>query len=675
MKLFDFVSVKLTLFLIIGILFGFYFLIPLIVSGTILVFLFLILLISYSKNMRISFPYFGVLTYLTTVCLGVFIVTFANPKNLNSHYSQQSITENNVWKIKVREVLKKNSYTTNYIVEAKILDNRTVSGKLLLNIKADSALTNTLSVDDEIWLVSNASLISSPLNPHQFDYKDYLKKQGIYHRLQIDANRYSKTVNPSKTLIGAASNFRDQLIKKLKQASFGVEELGVIEALLLGQRNDLSNKTYDNYKDAGAVHILAVSGLHIGIILLILQFLLKPLEILPRGKPVKLILILLLLWIFAFIAGLSPSIFRAVMMFSFIAYALHLNRPSNTFNILALSMFFILLVQPMVLFQVGFQMSYTAVFSIVWIYPKLQRFWYPENWILRKGWQLLSVSCAAQLGVLPISLLYFHQFPSLFFISNLVVIPFLGIILGLGILVVTLVYFDSLPYYLAIGYNFLIRIMNDVIAWVAKQEAFVLRDIPFDKVQLVLTYGLIIFLVASLSKPTFKKISKFLIVVLCFQFWLSYNQWQLDKTEQLILGHQTANTFFLHQKGNRLTLLGQENDYTKRITTTHKIAERIDSVDNDTLKNRYTFDDKQLHIIDSLGIFSAAKNLDYLVLTQSPKINLERVIDSTQPKLVIMDGSNYKSYVKRWKQTCLKKEIPFHYTGEKGAFYFELENY
>ena len=164
----------------------------------------------------------------------------------------------------------------------------------------------------------------------------------------------------------------------------------MIQALLLGKRDDISETNYNNYKNAGVVHILAVSGLHVGIILFLLEFILSPLERLPKGKTIKLIVVVLLLWGYAFVAGLSPSIFRAVTMFSFVAYALYLSRPTNLFNIIALSMLFILLVKPLFLFQVGFQMSYAVVFAIVWIYPKLQKFWFPENIIIRKTWQLLS---------------------------------------------------------------------------------------------------------------------------------------------------------------------------------------------------------------------------------------------------------------------------------------------
>ena len=140
-----------------------------------------------------------------------------------------------------------------------------------------------------------------------------------------------------------AAKIRNHIIEKLKKENFGTEELGVIQALLLGQRNEITSEIDADYKNAGAYHILALSGLHIGILLGLLHFLLKPLELLPKGRTVKLVVIVVLLWGFALLAGLSASILRAVAMFSFVAYALYLNRPTSNFNILALSLFFILL--------------------------------------------------------------------------------------------------------------------------------------------------------------------------------------------------------------------------------------------------------------------------------------------------------------------------------------------
>ncbi|WP_396591576.1 ComEC/Rec2 family competence protein [Allomuricauda sp. R78024] len=671
MRFFNFVSIKLTICLIAGIILGFYFEVALYISFFALLALLPCLYLFQKKQSRDGFPFFELITVLTTILLGVFIVSLSKSKKLSHHYSNKEINGVKQWELKILEVLKPNQYAQRYVAKVISVENEKSTGKIVISLPADSTL-NKLKVDDEFILFSNAETIRPPLNPYQFNYRDYLKKQGIYHQIRTGFNAVQLKENSAKTIFGLTSNFREHIISKLKNENFGEDELAVIQALLLGKRDDISESTYNNYKDAGAVHILAVSGLHVGILLLLFQFLLSPLERLPKGKSIKLILIVFLLWTYAFIAGLSPSIVRAVTMFSFLAYAMYLNRPTNSFNIIALSMFFILLIKPLFLFQVGFQMSYAAVFAIIWIYPKLQRFWFPENIVIRKIWQLLAVSIAAQLGVLPVSLFYFHQFPALFFISNLLIIPFLGLILGMGILVIFLSIFDNLPNFMVVMYNAIIKIMNSTIDWVAKQEGFIIKDIPFDVVQMVLGYLIIATLVVFLSKPKLKNIIALLAGIITLQGWSIWNQIQGQKKEALVLLHKSKNTLLLHQKATSLKLYASDSNNIGSMVNDYKISERIQSISYHKFKNNFNISGKKLYVMDSLGIYPQVKNQDYVLLTQSPKINLERVIDSLNPKMVIADGSNYRSYVSRWKQTCIKKEIPFHSTGEKGYYSFNL---
>lgn len=671
MRFFNFVSIKLIICLIAGIIIGFYFEVALHISFFVLLALLPCLYLFKKKQSREGFPFFELITVLTTILLGVFIVTLSESKKLPHHYSNKEINGVKQWELKVLEALKPNQYTQRYVAKVISVENEKSTGKIVISLPADSTL-NKLKVDDEFILFSNAEAIKPPLNPYQFNYRDYLKKQGIYHQIRTDFNAIQLKENSKTTVFGLASNFREHIISKLKNENFGEDELAVIQALLLGKRDDISESTYNNYKDAGAVHILAVSGLHVGILLLLFQFLLSPLERLPKGKNIKLILIVFLLWAYAFIAGLSPSIVRAVTMFSFLAYAMYLNRPTNSFNIIALSMFFILLIKPLFLFQVGFQMSYAAVFAIVWIYPKLQRFWFPENIVIRKIWQLLAVSIAAQLGVLPVSLFYFHQFPALFFISNLLIIPFLGLILGMGILVIFLSIFNNLPNFMVAIYNAIIKIMNSTIDWVAKQEGFIIKDVPFDVVQMVLGYLIITTLVVFLSKPKLKNTIALLAGIITLQGWGIWNQIQVQKKETLVLLHKSKNTLLLHQKAASLRLYASDSNNIGSMVNDYKISERIQSISYHKFKNNFNISGKKLYVMDSLGIYPQVKNQDYVLLTQSPKINLERLLDSINPKMVIADGSNYRSYVSRWKQTCLKKEIPFQSTGEKGYYSFNL---
>jgi competence protein ComEC len=665
------VSIKLTFWVAVGIVIGFYFEVALLLPLLLMLTLMPVLYWAAKKQRRTGFPYFEVVTSFLTLCLGFFAVSISLGKGMPDHYSKFDFSQEKVWHLKVREILKPNTFSHRYVTQIIAADNELTSGKLLVSLSVDSTLKQ-LQVDDELYIYDNPEGLRPPLNLHQFDYQDYLRKQGVQHHIKTD---YPSIVikKGSRTLYGKASNFRELIISKLKIKNFGNEELGVIQALILGKRDDISESTYNNYKNAGAVHILAVSGLHVGIILFLLEFLLSPLERLPKGKTIKIILVVLLLWSYAFVAGLSPSIVRAVAMFSFVAYALYLNRPTNSFNIIALSMLFILLVKPLFLFQVGFQMSYAAVFAIVWVYPKLQKFWFPENIIVRKSWQLVSVSVAAQLGVLPISLFYFHQFPALFFVSNLLVIPFLGLILGFGILVIILALTDLLPQFLVDGFNWVIQLMNSIIGWVARQEGFIIKNIPFDSVQLLLAYFIIIVLVIFLSRPRWKTGLVLFSGIIAFQGWIIWNQVQTHHKETIILTHRSRNTVVLHQLGDSLSIITSDSSNIGSIATNYAVAERIQKMDTSAVKNSYRIGNKKLFVMDSTAILPLEAHLDYLLLTQSPKINLERVLDSIKPKKVVVDGSNYPSLIKKWKATCIQKEIPFHYTGEKGCYVFSLK--
>lgn len=667
MKLLAFVPIKLTLLLILGILIGYF--APFDLKLSLIFLLSCTIILGYHfLNTRQGNLSFGIAAAFTVIAIGIFVSIYAQPKNHETHFSKLIKDQNPILKIKIREVLKPNTFSQNYIASVLSVDNTKSTGKLLINHQLDSTF-KLLSVDDELFLNSRISSIKPPLNPNQFDYQKYMGYLGVYDQIRLTNTNYIKLVIAPRTIMGYAQEIRSNIIKKLQKEEFGEEQLGIIQALLLGERSNISENTYTNYINAGAVHILAVSGLHIGILLLLIQFLLRPLKSLPNGKTIILITTVLLLWGFAFIAGLSPSIIRACSMFTFVAYAVYLNRPTNNFNILALSMFFVLLIiNPNLLFQVGFQMSYAAVFAIVWIYPLLQKFWFPKNKVVRYIWQLISVSIAAQLGVLPIGLFYFHQFPGLFFISNLLIVPALAIILGTGLFIIFLSLFDMVPNKLVWFYNELIGLMNTIVYWVAEQEDFILKSISFDVLQLILGYLVIVTLVYGMTRLNFKSVITFLICLFTFQTYTIFEEYAALKKIQVIIMHQTRNSVILSKNGNELNILSTDSSNAKRLVDNYAIAERINKIHYIPIKNGYKAENFNLQIIDSSGIFIETESNTTYLLTQSPKINLERLINKNKPKKIIADGSNYSSYVERWKITCSKYKIPFHYTGEMGFY-------
>ena len=171
---------------------------------------------------------------------------------------------------------------------------------------------------------------------------------------------------------------------------------------------------------------------------MILLYIFDPIKRLLKSEKGINVLIIIMLWGFAFLTGLSPSVIRAVTMFSFFAFAKIINRDTNAINTLFLSYFTLLVINPNWLFHVGFQLSYLAVFFILWLVPIWNKFYYPKHLILKKFWGIITVTLAAQIGIIPLSLFYFHQFPGLFILTNLIVLPVIGLILCLGILLIFL---------------------------------------------------------------------------------------------------------------------------------------------------------------------------------------------------------------------------------------------
>jgi competence protein ComEC len=674
MKLLDFIPVKLTLFLVLGILIGYQINISLFISAAITGVLIVLLGITWTRKKKLENLPFGILALLCTIGLGMLAIALTLPDNNTKHYSGFKLSTDPYFLLKFREILKPNDFNDRYIVEVSAIDSTPAKGRILLIVKKDT-LSHKFNVDDEIYTLKLPELIRPPLNPYEFDYAAYLKKTGVNHQLKLGSWDYIIKKDASRSLSGLTEVVRQRIISGLGTSNFGGEEFAIIQALLLGQRNSIGTDTYNNYRNAGAVHILAVSGLHIGIVLLLCQFLLSPLERLPRGRIIVLILTVILLWGYALLAGLSPSVIRAVCMFSFAAYAVYLNRPTSSFNILALSMFFILLVyDPMLLFQVGFQLSYAAVFAIFWLFPKLQRFWNPENFILKKVWQLISVSLAAQIGVLPISLFYFHQFPGLFFISNLLIIPFLGLILGMGFLIIFLMLADLLPSIISNIYNEIIHLMNKIIEWTAKQESFIFKDIPFDPMQLVLCYLLILALVYFVIYKKFKNILASALCVIALQLWAGFSVVSKSREQKIFVLHKTGTSALIYKKANTLSVHCSDSASVVKLVNNFVVAENIRKLNYISLKNSYLIKGQGLLIINNPETsFLKLLQTKYVLLGNSPKINFNRFLDSTQPKSIIVDGSNYKSDIKRWKKSCSDRKIPFHYTGEKGAFVLDIE--
>ena len=605
--------------------------------------------------------------------IGISAVYVQDARNFKNHYSHFYKEETKVV-LRISKVLKPGFYQDKYVAEVVQMHTAKTRGAVLLNIQKDS-LQELLVIDDQISVNTEFRTISPPLNPNQFNYKEYLAKQGIYHQLFIESTEFLQLSNTKNSLVGISGKFRNKIQKSLLKYNFKRDELAVITALLLGQRQEISKELLTDYASAGAIHILAVSGLHVGIILLILSFLFKPIEKIKNGTYLKALCIVLLLWMFAFIAGLSASVVRAVTMFTFLAIGQSLQRKKVVEFSLISSMLFLLILKPMFLFDVGFQLSYLAVFGIIWVQPKLVTLYHPRFLIDKKVWQLITVSIAAQVGILPLSIYYFQQFPGLFVLSNLVIIPFLGAILIGGILVIFMSLLNVLPIFLALMYGYVISLMNDFVSWVGAQEQFLFKEISISFAMMLCCYLLIFSGTLFLIKKTPRKFMYFLIVVLLIQSLYFFEERKAIEKESLIVFHKSRFSIIGKRKGLKIKI--QQNINTLKpseinIIKSYVTAEYIKYVENINFKNFIQFKEKNILIVDSLGVFQLNKLAHPIVILQhSPKINLERLIYRLKPSLIIADGSNYKSYASNWKKISIKYKVPFHDTRKKGFFKLE----
>lgn len=624
----------------------------------------------FSKKNLLQKNYFGIATYGIFFLIGITTQSIHNQRFDESHYIHKIESNHNVIGITLIEKLKSSKSNNRYFGKITSIDTSKAKGKILLNIRKDS-LQQDLMIGSKLLVNAKIYKHHEPSNPNQFDYGKYLENKSVYGQIYTDASAIKIYSQIDKSIWYYASSFRNTIIKNLEASDFRKEELNVVVALILGQQQDISSGILKDYQLAGAVHILSVSGLHVGCIMIFIGFLLKPLPHTKLGSFIRLFIILAFLWIFALIAGFSPSVTRSVVMFSFVAVGKYANRKTNIFHTLIVSMLFILLFEPSFIFDVGFQLSYCALFFIVWLQPLLSSVWQPENWLMKYFWDILTVSFAAQIGAFPLSIYYFHQFPGLFFLTNLLVLPLLGFILGLGVVVMLLAVMNIVPHFLVKALEWSIYFLNRIINWVASFESFVFENISFNWQMLLSCYLLIFTFIIYFKKPNFAKMALALGTIVLFQLCFFGTEYSHKKQEELIVFNVKRSTIISERKGEDIIVYSHDSlpkstlDFAVKPYVVGNFSS-ISKVKN--LNNVNYFNGNKILIVDSLSVFPEGSNPDIVIMTQSPKINLDRILEKSKPKMIVADASNYTTYTARWKATCDKKRIPFHSTVEKGFY-------
>ncbi|MCB9202128.1 MAG: ComEC family competence protein [Flavobacteriales bacterium] len=640
---------------------------------TLSIFTFIFFVFIYIKKSK----YFFLLGLILFISLGFswYKLYHKTPKN---HYSNVAKTENQFIKFELIQKLNFTDYYRNYIIKINSISNennwKNTSGYALLKVNQNKKVN--LSFSEKYIMFSSFKEIDSPKNPHQFDYKKYLENKNISYQLKIDTILF--TEKKSYSLKSFLADCRENLSTKIQNSPYSEDSKSIISALTLGDRTLMDSSLKEEFSKSGIIHLLAISGMHIGIIYLIFSWFYGLIFGKITSKKVLLILVLLSIWIFGIFVGLSASVFRACLMLSIYQIGLILKRPQKLLHVLGLSAFLILLYNPNQLFDVGFQLSFCAVLFIGLLNPHFDYFLHRKaNFIPKFIRSVFSMTLSAQLGTLPIVLYYFHQFSLLSLFVNVLILP-----LALGLVVfsfISLIQITFLPNFNFIHsiFDYIIFLLRKVTNFASHQDSFLFQNISITLFQVCIAFGIILCIPNLFNRK--KSLGYLLYIVflfLVFSISILYNFNLTKNKKEFIIFHQPFNSVYGFRNASCFNYLIDENTNTENtiqyIINPYITGENISSTKQ--LQNAVA----TLFNCSDLVIFKPKKytnqlpsNCNILWISHSTKVNSD-ILNSMQLKYIIVDGSNYPNYVKKIKLQ-VSDSTKLWITGEKGAFIYQFK--
>jgi len=555
----------------------------------------------------------------------------------------------------------------NYKASIKQIEGEKASGSILLKVNDTS---NSFLQKGEAYAgVFGFNALKKDAFSYGFNYEKYLLSQGITHRVWASSSNLIALPNQNNKWFRFIGGLQSKLNNSLKNQHLDSKVIQLTQALVLGNKKELDKQLSNDFAKAGVIHVLAISGLHIGFIYMLFVWLFKLVLYRHKHRIVRSVIVLLLLWLSVWFSGASASALRATTMFSCFEISRLLLRRQHPLNPLFLSVFTLFVVDPKIIFSVGFQLSVVAVASIIIGVPKLNALWVPKTFVGNYLWTIICVSLCAQIGLLPLSIYYFHQIPGLFLVANIPVMVCMPFIMGFAILIVFGSYFGILPLFVIRLYNWLVNLLITFVDWIASFEAFVLRDLYISGVSVLGCYLIFGYLRwwYSYQRLGSKYIATIIGATVSFTFVEKYTSnfkneiWVLDNYKNTILTEVTSNqvTIFSEEK-----LTEKDIDYKIKPLLGELHSQKVTY---HQLQHVYDWNDKSLLVIDDNFIPKIDKKIDVILISNSPKINVERLLENLKPNQVII-ASNNKNYLKKdWITTCKKLGVSYFDVSNKGS--------
>jgi competence protein ComEC len=588
-------------------------------------------------------------------------------------------------------VQKQNSVQVPVLVFAEVNPDVIVQKNcpLLLYLQKDDRV-DSIRVGSEILLEARLNTIRNSGNPGAFDYRTYMARKGFFLQAYIKSENWKLIDKDNSLGFGAlVHNIRAYILSVLQSGSLSGQESAVASAILLGHDDLLDPDLKSAFANAGAMHILCVSGLHVGIIYLFLNFVFSFLRKIKYGKIIQTILVVLLIWMYAALTGFSPSVLRAATMFSFVAFGRSMQRQTYIYNTLAASAFLILWFNPMSLFEIGFQLSYSAVFFIVWLQPLLKKLFYVKFWLLRKTWDIVTVSIAATLGTLPLSVFYFHQFPNYFILTNIMVIPLSFLIVFCGIfLLVT----SFLPFFTTV-FSFVLKLLltalNSSVQFVDDLPGATTDGLFINAHQLVLSYSLLLLFFLFFITRNYKILKYLMASFLLFLLSVNYDKIERLKRNEIVVYNINGGfgiDFIAGQDHYFLTDKETYNDERKmKFNVENHWLEsglnpaQIIYLDEQKRCNGFfkkdgliIFQNKTMLLVDqecNPMLFDSLQP-DIVFLSKDPNVSIAEIDQLFRPENIILLSNNKAYNLKKWQKEVRGPGAGLWDLDEKGAFSF-----
>jgi len=560
-----------------------------------------------------------------------------------------------------------------------------VKGKIIIYFKKDSVLP-ALAYGTQVVFKKPLQEIKNAGNPGGFDYKRYSLFQGITHQVYLKPEEFE--VLPEKKeqwLDKFLYSCRENVLGILRKNITGEKELGLAEALLIGYKDDLDQSLVQSYTNTGVVHIIAISGLHLGLIYWLLGIIFKFLKIHRSTRWLYPTLIIADLWLFSLLAGGQPSILRSAVMFTCIVIGENLSKRTSIYNTMALSAFILLCINPYWLWDVGFQLSYSAVLSIIIFMKPIYNWFYIKNKALDAIWKLNAVTISAQLLTIPVSIYHFHQFPAYFLFTNLLAVPLSSAILLGEIFLCCISFIPVVASFTGKIISWLIWLMNSYIERIEKIPYSLWDGLQINMPQAILLFFLVTGISYWLMEKSKLALKLALFSLLGFTALRTMSFIESSQQQKIIVYNVPQKRAIDFVDGRDFLFFGDSdllgNDFARNFhlkpsRILHRINGKTHLPNLSGTSNYFTYYGKHIMLLNEAISFEPQETkpiIDLLIISKNPKVYMKKLAAALDIKQVVFDGSvpSWKSGY--WKKDCDSLHIPWYDVTVKGAFIMKLD--